>query len=308
MIRKKDFLSLENVSKEEMLRLIALSMEMKNDPGHSVHLLRDRMIGLVFQKPSNRTRVSFEVGIAQMGGRGVYLGPDEINLGVRESTADVSKTLSRYLNGIIARTNSHDDLLILAENATVPVINGLTDLHHPCQGLADLFSVKEHFQTLEGLTIAFVGDGNNVCHSLLLGAAKLGVNVNVATPEGYGPDKNIMEKVLSICMDSGARIEVTRDPRAAVRGAHVIYADVWVSMGQEAEREKRLQDFQGYQINAELVKEAHGQYAFMHCLPAHRGEEVTAEIIDGPNSIVFTQAENRLHSQKAVLNFLFNTW
>lgn len=307
-MKKRDLISLEELSKEEMLRLLALAMEMKNDPGHSVHLLRDRTIGLVFQKPSNRTRVSFEVGIAQMGGRCVYLGPDEINLGVRESTADVSKTLSRYLNGIVARTNSHADLLTLAEHASVPVINGLSDLYHPCQALADLFSIKEHFQTLEGLTIAFVGDGNNVCHSLLLGAAKLGVNVNVATPEGYGPDKAVLEKTLSLCTESGARIAVTRDAQAAVKGANVIYADVWVSMGQEAESEKRLQDFQGYQINAELVKAAHGQYVFMHCLPAHRGEEVTAEIIDGPNSIVFTQAENRLHSQKAVLNFLFNTW
>lgn len=307
-MKKRDLISLEEVSKEELMRLLALSMEMKHDPGHSVHLLRDKIIGLVFQKPSLRTRVSFEVGIAQMGGRCVYLGPDEINLGVRESTPDVSKTLSRYLNGIVARTNSHEDLLLLAEHATVPVINGLSDVYHPCQAVADLFSIKEHFQTLEGLTIAFVGDGNNVCHSLLLGAARMGVSVNIASPAGYEPDKEVIEKALKLCTESGARIEVCRDPVAAVKGANVIYADVWISMGQEDESEKRLSEFQGYQINADLVKQAHAQYIFMHCLPAHRGEEVTAEVIDGPNSIVFTQAENRLHSQKAVLNFLFNTW
>ncbi|MBP9854277.1 MAG: ornithine carbamoyltransferase [Candidatus Omnitrophica bacterium] len=307
-MKKRDFISIDCLSKEEILRLFGTAMEMKHDRSHSANLLKGKTIGLIFQKPSNRTRVSFEVGISQMAGNCVYLGPEEINLGIRESTADVAKTLSRYLNGIVARTYDHDDVIELAKNATIPIINGLSDLYHPCQGLTDIFSIREKFKRLEGLTIAYVGDGNNVCHSLMLGAAKLGVNVNISTPKGYEPNSVIVQDATKLALESHANLTLFSSPQDAVHKAHVIYADVWVSMGQEDEREKRLKDFQGFQINSELAALADPNYIFMHCLPAHRGEEVTADIIDGPHSIVFDQAENRLHIQKAIMNFIFNTW
>ena len=283
-------------------------MALKHDPTHSANLLKSKTIGLVFQKPSNRTRVSFEVGIFQFSGNCIYLGPEEINLGVRETTSDVAKTLSRYLDGIVARTHTHDSILELAENASVPIINGLSDLYHPCQALTDLFSIREKFQRLEGLTIAYIGDGNNVCHSLMLGAAKLGVNINIASPAGYRPDAKVIEMAVEMASANNATIAIKEDPREAVKGVNVIYSDVWVSMGQEDEREKRLNDFKDFQINKDLTSLADSRYIFMHCLPAHRGEEVTADVIDGDHSIVFDQAENRLHTQKAIMNFIFNTW
>ncbi|MGE0267198.1 MAG: ornithine carbamoyltransferase [Candidatus Omnitrophota bacterium] len=307
-MNKRNLISIESLKKDEILRLFGTAMEMKHDPSHSANLLKGKTIGLVFQKPSNRTRVSFEVGIFQMAGNCVYLGPEEINLGVRESTADVSKTLSRYLNGIVARTYDHDDVIELAKNASIPVINGLSDLYHPCQSLTDLFSIREKFKQLEGLTIAYIGDGNNVCNSLMIGAAKLGVHMNIATPKGYEPNPAVIQTATEITFESNASLTLSNSPQDAVRKANVIYADVWVSMGQEDEREKRLNDFKGFQINSELAALADPNYIFMHCLPAHRGEEVTADIIDGPHSIIFDQAENRLHIQKAIMNFIFNTW
>lgn len=307
-MKKRDLITIDSLKKDEILRLFGTAMEMKHDHSHSANLLRNKSIGLVFQKPSNRTRVSFEVGIFQMAGNCVYLGPEEINLGIRESTADVAKTLSRYLNGIVARTFTHEDVIELAQNARIPVINGLSDLDHPCQGLTDLFSIREKFKKLEGLTIAYIGDGNNVCHSLMVGAAILGVNMQIATPVGYEPKPEMVQKATSICFDSNAKLTLSNSPQEAVRKANVIYADVWVSMGQEDERDKRLNDFKGFQINNELAALADPNYIFMHCLPAHRGEEVTADIIDGPRSIIFDQAENRLHIQKAIMNFIFNTW
>jgi len=263
-----------------------------------------KAIGLIFQKPSNRTRVSFEVGVHQLGGKCLYLGPKELELGKRETTADVAKTLSRYLAGIVARTHSHQDIVELGKQASIPIINGLSDLYHPCQAMADIFSVKEKFGKLKGQTLAYVGDGNNVCHSLLLGSSKAGLNMNIATPAGYEPDEEVVVQARANAAASGSKILLTQSPQEAVQGAHVVYADVWVSMGQEEESLNRLKIFQNYQINQELVDLADKDYIFMHCLPAHREQEVTTDIIDGEHSIVFDQAENRMHVQKAIMTFL----
>ncbi len=303
-MKKRDFLTLQDLSSDEVHHLLDLSMSLKKEKGQHTHHLKGKSIGLVFQKPSNRTRVSFEVATWQLGGNCLYLGPDEINLGKRETTADVARTLSRYLNVIVARTYSHDDILELSRYATVPVINGLSDMFHPCQGLADIFSVKEKFGTFKGLSLAYVGDGNNVCHSLLIGCTKVGLNIAIATPGGYEPNKDVIKKAITDAKKTGAKIVLTNSPDEAVKNANIIYVDVWVSMGQETETKKRLKDFQEFQVNSRLAKLANKNYVFMHCLPAHRGQEVTEDIIDGPHSIVFDQAENRLHVQKAVLIFL----
>jgi len=300
-IMKRDLLSLQDLTNAEVHELLELTEQLKQDDYQINNQLKGKTIALVFQKPSNRTRVSFEVGIYQLGGNCLYLGPSEINLGVRESIADVSKTLSRYLNGIVARTNTHKDISELAEFSSVPIINGLSDLYHPCQALADIYSIKEKFGKTEGLTLAYIGDGNNVCHSLLLGCAKVGINMNVATPVKYEPQNDIVQLAHTYAKDTGAKITTTHSPQEAVEGVDVIYSDVWVSMGQEEESKKRLKDFDGYQVNEKLTQLANKDFIFMHCLPAHRGQEITAEIIDGPHSIVFDQAENRLHTQKAIL-------
>ena len=307
-MKKRDFISLKDLTPAEITRLLELAGQMKFDRTHSCELLKGKTLGLLFQKPSNRTRVSFEVGIFQMGGKSIYLGPEEINLGVREATSDVAKTVSRYLDGIVARTHSHEDILDLAKHASIPVINGLSDLFHPCQALADILTIQEKFKKLKGLTLAYVGDGNNVCHSLLMGCSKVGIHVNMAVPSGYEPNKEILQMAKTFAKESSARILLTHSPQEAVVDADVLYADVWVSMGQEAESEKRIKDFSGFQFNDNLAKFAKEHYIFMHCLPAHRGLEVTAEIIDGKHSVIFDQAENRLHTQKAVLNSLFHTW
>ena len=298
---KRDFIALVNYTEDEISQLIDLTGQLKNGKVHQMGRLTGKTVGLVFQKPSNRTRVSFQVGVWQLGGNCLYLSPSEINLGVRESIYDVAKTLSRYLNCIVARTNLHKDVVELAKYATIPVINGLCDLHHPCQALTDLFSMKEKLGELKGLTLAYVGDGNNVCNSLLIGAAKTGLHVNVATPKGYEPDAKMVNLAKAIAKKTGSKIVLTSSPQEAVKGAHVIYSDTWVSMGQEEETKKRLKDFQEFQINAKLTKLADKDYIFMHCLPAHRGQEVTEDIIDGKHSIIFDQAENRLHTQKAIL-------
>lgn len=303
---KRDLTTLDDLTSQEIATLLDLAAELKKKKGQVLGYLQGRTIGLIFQKPSNRTRVSFEVGIHELGGNCVYLGPDEIALGKRESASDVAQTLSRYLHGIVARTNSHADIVELGRQATIPIINGLSDLFHPCQALADLFSVKEKFGRLQGLTLAYVGDGNNVCHSLLLGCAQVGMNMTIATPKGYEPDREVVDRAQGSAAASGAKIALTHCPHEAVAGADIVYADVWVSMGQERERQKRLRAFKKYQINEELVAAAANGFVFMHCLPAHRGEEVTDEVIDGPNSIVFDQAENRMHVQKAVLTFLLS--
>jgi ornithine carbamoyltransferase len=302
---KRDLLSLADYTPEELARILKQTHDLKQGRASFSDLLKAKSIGLIFQKPSNRTRVSFEVGIRQLGGQCIYLGPEEINLGKRESTRDVAKTLSRYLDGIVARTFFHDDTIALAREASVPVINGLSDLYHPCQALADVFSIEERLGSCKDKRLAYIGDGNNVCHSLLLAAAKVGMSMTVATPKGYEPRAAILKNAVKIGRATKARIQHTYDPVEAVQGAQAIYADVWTSMGQEAEYARRLKDFKDYQINKTLVKKADPDFLFMHCLPAHRGEEVTADIIDGPRSIVFDQAENRMHVQKAILIFIY---
>jgi len=303
---KKHLTSIQDLNRQEIEYLFEVGQTIKGSKGHLTDILKEKSVGLIFQKPSNRTRVSFEVAVWQLGGNCIYLGPDEIKLGERETTADVAKTLSRYLNGIVARTHCHQDVLDLAKYATVPVINGLSDLFHPCQALGDLLTIKEKLKRLKldrmtEVTLAYVGDGNNVCHSLMIGAAKLGLNMNIAVPKGYEPKKEVVNIARSLAEQSEAQIDITNSPQNAVRGAHVIYTDVWTSMGQEAEAQQRLEAFKGFQIDKNLALLAHRDFLFMHCLPAHRGEEVTDEIIDGPHSIVFDQAENRLHIQKAIL-------
>ncbi|HPN88543.1 MAG TPA: ornithine carbamoyltransferase [Candidatus Omnitrophota bacterium] len=302
---KKDFLALQDFSKEELLYLLELTEKLKKKKIKNPQVLKGKSIGLVFQKSSNRTRVSFEVGIHQLGGNCIYLGPKEIKLGVREAVSDVGKTLERYLNGVVARTYSHQYVVDLAKYTRIPIINGLSDLTHPCQALTDIFSIKEKFGTLKNITVAYVGDGNNVCNSLLIGCSKLGIDMNIATPQGYEVIAPIIENAKTNAKKSGAKLIFTQSPQEAVKNAHVIYTDTWVSMGQETESEKRLNDFKDFQVNQELTRLAKKDFIFMHCLPAHRGQEVTDDIMDGKNSIIFDQAENRLHTQKAIMTFLF---
>jgi ornithine carbamoyltransferase len=298
---KRDLIKLTDNSSAEILAFIDLADKLKKQKGKLRTDLKGKSVALVFQKPSNRTRVSFEVGVYELGGHCLYLGPEEINLGKRESTYDVAKTLSRYVHCIVARVFKNKDIFELAEYADVPVINALCDLYHPCQALADIQTIREQFGKFKGLTLAYVGDGNNVFHSLMIACAKVGINVRFAGPKGYGPNSGIVHDALEFAKKNKCTIELGRDPKKAVKGADVIYSDVWVSMGQEKETAKRIKEFKGYQINKDLVKLAHKDYIFMHCLPAHRGLEVTADIIDGKHSVIFDQAENRLHAQKAVL-------
>lgn len=301
---KRDLISILELSPDEVERIIELTEKLKTNRTLHQDILSGKTIALVFQKPSNRTRVSFEVGINELGGNCLYLGPQEIKLGIRETTSDVAQTLSRYLGGIVARTNSHKDVVELAKYSSVPVINGLSDLYHPCQALTDIFSVKEKFGAIRGLTLTYVGDGNNVCRSLLLTCTKIGMNISIATPKGYEPDALTVKKAESYAKASGSKVFLTNDPRKAVKNTNVIYTDVWVSMGQEEQAECRMNDFKSFQINKSLVSLADKNFIFMHCLPAHRGIEVTEEVIDGKHSIIFDQAENRLHTQKAILVYL----
>jgi len=301
---KRDLISLQDLSGNEVKEILNLTSELKAQKSQILDVLKGRSVGLIFQKPSNRTRVSFEVGIHQLGGNCIYLGPKEIRLGQRESTADVAQTLNRYLDAIVARTFSHADVVELGQQSDIPIINGLSDLYHPCQAMADIFTVLEKFGTFEGLTLTYVGDGNNVCHSLLLACAMVGLSVNVATPKGFEPQEDIVQQAQKIADTTGCSIRITESVEEAVKDSHIIYCDVWVSMGQEEESADRLKIFQPYQVNAALLKQAASNHIFMHCLPAHRGQEVTAEVIDGDHSVVFDQAENRMHVQKAILAFL----
>lgn len=298
---KRDLIKLSEYSSAEILGLIDSADKLKKQKGKLRADLKGKSVALVFQKPSNRTRVSFEVGVYELGGHCLYLGPEEINLGKRETTHDVAKTLSRYVHCIVARVFHNKDIMELAQHADVPVINALCDLYHPCQALADIQTIREQFGTFKGLTLAYVGDGNNVFHSLMMACAKVGINVRFAGPKGYDPNDQIVHDAMLIAKKNKCTVELGRDPQAAVKGADVIYSDVWVSMGQEKETARRIKEFKGYQINQELMKLAHQDYIFMHCLPAHRDLEVTADIIDGKHSVIFDQAENRLHAQKAVL-------
>ena len=300
-MNKKDLISIKDLSIKEIEGIFALAQGVKRNPKKYSNSLKGKSIGLIFQKPSNRTRVSFEVGAWQLGAHGMYLGSEEIKLGERESIKDVAKTLSRYLDVIIARTFSHEDLINLARYATVPVINGLTDLLHPCQALADIYSIKEKKTKLKRITLAYIGDGNNVCHSLIYGCAKMGINLNIATPLGYEPDNKILKESETFAIETNTKISLSNGPYIAIKDADIVYTDVWASMGQEEEAEAKKNIFRDYQINSKLLKSAKKNCLFMHCLPAHRGEEVIDEVIDSENSIVFDQAENRLHVQKAIL-------
>lgn len=296
---KRDFLTVTDFNAEEILGIFKKTEELKKN--RFTTDFKNKAVGLIFQKPSLRTRVSFQVGVWQLGGQCMSLSPAEVNIGVRESIKDAAQTLSRYLDLIVARVFKHKDVQELAEHSLVPVINGLSDAYHPCQALADIFTLKEKRGPLKGLTLSFVGDGNNVCNSLLQIAAMLGMNMRVAAPRGFAPDKNVLEFVLAESRKTGSRILVTQDPKEAVRDSDVIYTDVWTSMGQEKEAARRAKIFKKYQINKELLAQAKKNTLVMHCLPAHRGMEITDDIMDSSNSVVFDEAENRLHVQKAIM-------
>jgi ornithine carbamoyltransferase len=301
-MRRRHFLSLKDWSREEIESLFDLAAGMKADPRTWSEALKGRSLAMVFQKPSTRTRVSFEVGMFQLGGQALFLGADDIQLHRGETVQDTAAVLSRYVDGIMARVFAHQDVLDLARHGTVPVINGLSDLLHPCQALADYFTLRERRGQVSGLKMAYIGDGNNVCHALMFGAVKLGCPMSVGCPKGHEPNKLIVKSAAREAQKLGSPApEVTYDPMVAVTGADVVYTDVWASMGQESEQEKRLKAFQGYQVTPAMMAAAKPEAVFMHCLPAHRGEEVDAAVIDGPQSVVFDEAENRLHVQKAVL-------
>jgi len=291
-LMKKDLISIKDLSAAQIEEIILLTESLKKSSAKFDRALAGKTLALIFQKPSNRTRVSFEVGMYQLGGYSIYLSPNEINLGVRESVSDVAKTLSRYVDAIVLRTFEHKNVEELAEAADVPVINGLSDSSHPCQALADIFTIKEKLKRLKGVALAYIGDGNNVCNSLLYAADKAGVKMVVATPVGYEPDKGTLRE---------CKAKLSHNPAEAVKGADVIYTDVWTSMGQEDESQKRRNAFKDFQVNSNLVSMANRGCIIMHCLPAHRGEEITDEVIDSKNSVVFDQAENRMHVQKAIL-------
>lgn len=298
---KKDFLSIRDLSAEEMLDLLTRAIVIKGDPGKYAAALKGKALALIFEKPSLRTRVTFDVGIHQLGGFSVYLSPAEINLGKRESLYDVAKNLERMVQAIMVRTFAHEIVEKMAEYAAIPIINGLTDFSHPCQAMADYMTMLEVKGRLKDLKIAYVGDGNNVANSLMFGAALLGAHIAIATPEGYEPDPSVVRWTNENGAQKGSRLEVLKDPVRAVSGADVVYTDVWTSMGQEKEAAVRKQIFLPYQVNENLFAQAKSDAIFMHCLPAHRGDEVTDGVIDSAQSVVFQQAENRLHAQKAIL-------
>lgn len=300
----KDLLSLKEVYAQDLSMVFKLAEKIKKNPQSFYGKLKGRSLALLFQKPSIRTRVSFQVGMAQLGGHSVYMDPQEEPLGERESIRDVARVLSRYCDAVVTRTYHHSDTTELAGYATIPVINGLSDLYHPCQTLADLFTIRERFGGLEKMNIAYIGDGNNVLNSLLFGASKVGANLAIATPRGYEPSEEIMRDIKLIAKESGSKITLSNNPFTAIKNAHAIYTDVWVSMGQEKQREQRVRDFQPFQVNGAIIGKAPKDSVIMHCLPAHRGEEVTDEVIEHPRSVIFDQVENRLHTQKALLVIL----
>jgi ornithine carbamoyltransferase len=298
---KRDLISLRDLSVVELQKLLKSAFDIKVNPAKYAKSLKGKTLALVFEKPSLRTRVSFDVGIHQLGGFSVYLSPNEISLGVRESIHDVAKTLDRMVQAIMVRTFAHENVLQMATAASIPVINGLTDFSHPCQGLADYMTIMEAKKNLRKIKIAYVGDGNNVAHSLIYGAALMGARLTVATPPAYAPDDAVTRWAQAKARETGCEIELVQDPIEAASAADVIYTDVWTSMGQEKESAKRRKVFKPYQVNEALFRKAKPDAVFMHCLPAHRGEEVTEGVIGSSRSIVFRQAENRVHAQKAIL-------
>ncbi len=300
----RDLLSVSDLSVAEVERVFATAAALKDEfratRRHASPPLTGRTLAMLFQRPSLRTRVTFEAGMSQLGGHAIYLTHETV-LGARESVRDVAQNLERFVDGIVARTGPHEIVVELAAQADIPVINGLTIREHPCQALADLFTIRERFGRLAGLVLAFVGDGNNVYHSLALLGASLGLEVRLAHPAGYAPNGRIVERAQALAEAGGGRLAFTEDPREAVRGAAVVYTDAWTSMGQEAQAEERRDAFRGYQLNAALLEAAGPEAVAMHCLPAHREEEITSDVMDGPRSLIFDQSENRLHVQKALL-------
>jgi ornithine carbamoyltransferase len=298
-LKGRSFTRVAGWSRDDLLGVLGLADELKRLrlAGEEHHLLPGRTLGMIFQKPSTRTRVSFEVGIYQLGGTALYLAAGDLQLGRGETIKDTAVVLSRYLDAIMIRTFAQSDVDELAEHASIPVINGLTDSAHPCQALADVMTIRERFGRLEGLKVVYLGDGNNVCASLMVASAKLGMDFVAATPAGYGP----AEEAVQIAREAGGSVELVEDPRAAVADADVLYTDVWTSMGQDAERDRRLRDLAGYGIDADLLARAGDGAVVLHCLPAHYGEEITEDVLYGPQSAVWDQAENRLHAQKALL-------
>ncbi len=303
---KRDLLTIADLTSKEIDNLLKRSASLKKiqRQGRIHHSLKGKSLGMIFEKSSTRTRVSFEVGMYQLGGQALFLSANDLQIGRGEPIADTARTLSRYLDGIMIRTFAQATVEELAQHASIPVINGLTDLHHPCQALADLFTIKEKRGRLKGLKFSYVGDGNNMAHSLIEACVKTGMHAFLACPPGYEPDAGIMRAARMAAAKTGSEVRLTNDPGKAVAGADIVYTDVWASMGQEREHAKRVHAFRGYQVDRKLMQLAGPKALVMHCLPAHRGEEIAAEVIDGPQSVVFDQAENRLHAQKAVLEML----
>jgi ornithine carbamoyltransferase len=301
---QKDFISIHDLTPDEFDQILDMTVDMKKHPHRFRKSLKNRILAMIFQKPSLRTRMTFEVGMLQLGGEAIYLAPSDIQIGSREGIFDVGKNLERWVNGIMLRTFAHQIILDLAVSTRIPVINALTDLLHPCQAMADFYTLREKKEGRTGLTLAYVGDGNNVCHSLMFAAAKSGTKMVVATPAGYEPNPEIVRQAMDDGKATGFSLKLTADPAEAASGADAVYTDVWASMGQEAEKEKRAKIFTPYQVNAKLMSRAKSDASFMHCLPAHRGDEVTDEVIDSPNSVVYDQAENRLHVQKVIMLLL----
>ena len=302
-LKGRDFLRVKDWAGDELVAVLDLADRLKARQRERVEHrhLEGRTLGMIFQKPSTRTRVSFEVGMAQLGGTALYLAAGDLQLGRGETIKDTGNVLSRYLDGIMIRTFAQADVDELAEHAEIPVINGLTDEFHPCQALADVMTIREHFGSFEGVRVAYLGDGNNVCHSLMVACTKLGLDFVAATPSGYEPDEEVVGWAQAAADESGGSLEVGHDPRAAAEGADVLYTDVWTSMGQEEERERRLRDLVDYRIDDRALALASERAVVLHCLPAHYGEEISEEILYGPRSAVWDQAENRLHAQKALL-------
>ncbi|MFN2613581.1 MAG: ornithine carbamoyltransferase [Actinomycetota bacterium] len=300
---KRDFLTIDSISASDLDRLLDRASTLKKERSTS-RALAGKSVGMIFEKPSTRTRVSFEVGIVELGGSAIVLNASELQLGRGETIEDTARVLSRYLHAIVVRTFEQDRLERLAASASVPVINALSDHEHPCQALADLLTTREHLGSLEGKKLTYVGDGNNVAHSLMLGCALAGMHVAIATPAGYEPIAQVAKRADEIAHDSGGSVLVTTDPHEAVRGAHAVYTDVWASMGREREAQERALIFAPYQLNQRLLGHAEPGAIVLHCLPAHRGEEITDEVIEGPRSVVWDQAENRLHTQKALMEWV----
>ncbi|MEE9389734.1 MAG: ornithine carbamoyltransferase [Candidatus Aminicenantaceae bacterium] len=300
----EDFISIHDLSIYEFNQILELTEQIKTNPQRFQNKLKNKILAMIFQKASLRTRVTFEVGMLQLGGEAIYLSPSDIQMGARETPYDVGKNLERWVDGIMIRTFAHQDVVDLAKACRIPVINALTDLFHPCQAMADFFTIKEKRRDLGNFKLTYVGDGNNVCHSLLLGAAKSGCNITIATPSGYKPNPEILKLAEEDGKETGSRFHFTDEPSEAVKEADAIYTDVWVSMGQEQEKEERAEIFAPFQVNKELMAKGKSDAFFMHCLPAHRGEEVTDDVIDSSQSIVYDQAENRLHIQKAIMLLL----